>query len=147
MYLRSCILRLSRQMEWHTGCSLTQTVYTLLYVHYLDDLNPDFIGEPAYPDPERPQELITSVLRAILRARVKAGLPPPHLRIHDLPPGERERVPRATWMKVRRIQARGLLSGISTFYDDDEFLPDFDGYSSGDEEYDTTSDERDAEED
>ena len=72
MYLHSCILRPSRQMEWHTGCSLTQTVYTLLYVHYLDDLNPDFIGEPAYPDPERPQELITSVLRASVMALLKS---------------------------------------------------------------------------
>ena len=59
-------------MEWHTGCSLTQTVYTLLYVHYLDDLNPDFIGEPAYPDPQRPQELITSVLRASVMALLKS---------------------------------------------------------------------------
>lgn len=61
-------------MEWHTGCSLTQTVYTLLYVHYLDDLNPDFIGHhySAYPDPARPQELITSVLRVSVMALLKS---------------------------------------------------------------------------
>ncbi|KZT74069.1 Mak10-domain-containing protein [Daedalea quercina L-15889] len=63
------------EMEWHTGLSLTQTVYTVLYVHYLDDLNPDFVGyqqNSASADPRRPQELLTIVLRANVMALVKS---------------------------------------------------------------------------
>ncbi|KAH9930842.1 Mak10-domain-containing protein [Fomitopsis serialis] len=63
------------EMEWHAGTSLTQTVYTLLYVHHLDDLNPDFIGHQQYRyprDPRRPQELLTVVMRASAMALLKS---------------------------------------------------------------------------
>ncbi|KAF8589714.1 hypothetical protein K439DRAFT_1628492 [Ramaria rubella] len=61
------------EMSWHTGLALSQTVYTLRYVHYLRDITyPRFKAdntasstEPFYdPDPERPLELVTLVLRA-----------------------------------------------------------------------------------
>ena len=53
-------------MQWHSGNTLSQTVYTLLYVHELQDLNPEFlpVGWPPDPDPNRPLELLTVVLRA-----------------------------------------------------------------------------------
>ncbi|KAH9842464.1 Mak10-domain-containing protein [Rhodofomes roseus] len=64
------------EMEWHAGASLTQTVHTLLYVHYLDDLNPDFItGHQRYlypPDPRRPLELLSVVMRASVMALLKS---------------------------------------------------------------------------
>ncbi|KZT11152.1 Mak10-domain-containing protein [Laetiporus sulphureus 93-53] len=54
------------EMEWHAGNSLPQTVYTLLYVHYLGDMSPDFmpLRSDIMQDPLRPVELITVVLRA-----------------------------------------------------------------------------------
>ncbi|KAH9939576.1 Mak10-domain-containing protein [Amylocystis lapponica] len=61
------------EMEWHAGNSLSQTVYTLLYVHCLTDMNPDFIPRvPRTPaDPLRPQELVTVVLRAAVFGLLK----------------------------------------------------------------------------
>lgn len=65
---------LPRQMEWHAGNSLSQTVYTLLYVHCLQDINPDFIPRRSRtsPDPYRPQELVTIVLRAAVFGLLKS---------------------------------------------------------------------------
>lgn len=61
-------------MSWHTGLALSQTVYTLQYVHYLGDLGqPHFRVERAtqlddtpYDSEglERPLKLVTLVLRA-----------------------------------------------------------------------------------
>lgn len=61
-------------MEWHAGSTLSQTVYTLLYVHHLSDMNPDFIsrGPEISTDPFRPLELITLVLRASVFALLKS---------------------------------------------------------------------------
>ena len=53
-------------MEWHAGNTLSQSVFTFLYVHQLADINPDLLP-PAFPlhrDPRRPFELITIALRA-----------------------------------------------------------------------------------
>ncbi|KAI0933432.1 hypothetical protein AcV5_005579 [Taiwanofungus camphoratus] len=62
------------EMEWHAGSTLSQTVYTLLYVHHLSDMNPDFIsrGPEISTDPFRPLELITLVLRASVFALLKS---------------------------------------------------------------------------
>ncbi|KAI0085943.1 Mak10 subunit, NatC N-terminal acetyltransferase-domain-containing protein [Irpex rosettiformis] len=61
------------EMLWHSGNTLSQTVYTLLYVHELQDLNPDFLpaGWPPNPDPDRPLELLTVVLRASVLGLLK----------------------------------------------------------------------------
>lgn len=61
-------------MQWHAGNTLSQTVYTLLYVHELQDLNPDFLpaGWPPNPDPDRPLELLTVVLRASVFGLLKS---------------------------------------------------------------------------
>ncbi|PCH38539.1 Mak10-domain-containing protein [Wolfiporia cocos MD-104 SS10] len=54
------------EMEWHSGNSLSQTVYTSLYVHHLEDINPEYLARDigAVRDPARPRELISVVLRA-----------------------------------------------------------------------------------
>lgn len=60
-------------MEWHSGNTLSQTVFTLLYVHHLGDLNPDFIPSDLIPkdDPSRPLELLTVVLRSAVFGQLK----------------------------------------------------------------------------
>ena len=64
----------SVQMEWHAGNMLSQTVYTLLYVHCLPDLNPDFLPRQlrTAADPLRPPELVTIVLRAAVFGLLKS---------------------------------------------------------------------------
>ena len=60
-------------MGWYAGNTLSQTVYTLLYVHTLQDINPDLLP-PGYfyiQDPTRPMQLITSVLRPAVFAMLK----------------------------------------------------------------------------
>jgi hypothetical protein len=52
---------------------LSQTVFTLLYVHHLTDLNPEFIPLGSLErDPKRPPELITLVLRAVILGLLKS---------------------------------------------------------------------------
>ncbi|KAF8510336.1 Mak10 subunit, NatC N-terminal acetyltransferase-domain-containing protein [Gautieria morchelliformis] len=62
------------EMSWHTGLALSQTVYTLRYVHHVGDItHPYFkvddgtklVEQSLAPEnPERPLELVTLVLRA-----------------------------------------------------------------------------------
>lgn len=60
-------------MEWHAGNTLSQTVFTLLYVHHLADLHPDFIPLGSLNrDPARPPELVTVVLRAAVFGLLKS---------------------------------------------------------------------------
>ena len=54
----------SVQMEWHSGKTLSQSVFTILFVHHLPDINPEYLPLEDDEDPKRPQELITVVLRA-----------------------------------------------------------------------------------
>jgi N-alpha-acetyltransferase 35, NatC auxiliary subunit len=60
-------------MSWHTGLALSQTVYTLRYIHHVGDItHPYFkfddatklVASRGPEDPERPLELVTLVLRA-----------------------------------------------------------------------------------
>ena len=50
-------------MEWHTGSTLSQTVYTFLYGHAIGEMHPDYLLN-FEEDPSRPIELVTVVLRA-----------------------------------------------------------------------------------
>ena len=61
-------------MSWHSGNTLSQTVFTLLYIHELADLNPDMLPPdwPVHPDPNRPLELVTVVLRAAVFGLLKS---------------------------------------------------------------------------
>jgi N-alpha-acetyltransferase 35, NatC auxiliary subunit len=61
-------------MEWHAGNTLSQTVFTLLFIHHLDDFNPDLIprGSNSNTDHSRPQELITLVLRSGVVGLIKS---------------------------------------------------------------------------
>lgn len=59
-------------MEWHAGNTLSQTVFTLLYVHDLAALNPEFIPHGLVRnDKSRPPELITMVLRSAVFGLLK----------------------------------------------------------------------------
>ena len=51
-------------MEWHTGSTLSQTVYTFLYGHAIAEMHPDYLLN-FEQDPSRPIELVTVVLRAV----------------------------------------------------------------------------------
>jgi hypothetical protein len=55
-----------RQMAWHAGSTLSQTVFSFLYVHHVDDLNPEYMyyNDALQDDPARPMELLCVVLRA-----------------------------------------------------------------------------------
>ena len=61
-------------MAWHSGNTLSQTVFTLLYIHELADLNPDTLPDdwPKHPDSQRPLELVTVVLRAAVFGLLKS---------------------------------------------------------------------------
>ena len=62
-------------MEWHAGTTLSQTVFTFLFVHHLDDLDPDLVSEQhqvSHKDPSRPLELVTVVLRAAVFGLLKS---------------------------------------------------------------------------
>jgi hypothetical protein len=60
------------QMEWHAGHTLSQTVFTLLYVHDLAALNPEFIPHGLVRNNKsRPPELITMVLRSAVFGLLK----------------------------------------------------------------------------
>lgn len=61
-------------MEWHTGYTLPQTIYSFLYVHTLKETDPEMIpadlaGEV---DHGRPLELVTIVLRAYVYGLLKS---------------------------------------------------------------------------
>ncbi|KAI0034972.1 Mak10 subunit, NatC N-terminal acetyltransferase-domain-containing protein [Vararia minispora EC-137] len=64
---------LACEMHWHSGHTLSQTVYTFLYVHHYRSLEPDMIqaGMPKILDPNRPFGLVTVVLRGVLTAYLK----------------------------------------------------------------------------
>ncbi|TFK32597.1 Mak10 subunit, NatC N-terminal acetyltransferase-domain-containing protein [Crucibulum laeve] len=59
------------EMEWHAGNFLQHTVFTLLYMHHLHDIEPDFIPLSSRDHPSRPLELITVVLRAAVQGLLK----------------------------------------------------------------------------
>jgi hypothetical protein len=58
-------------MEWHTGSTLSQTVYTFLYGHAIAEMHPDYLLN-FEEDPSRPIELVTVVLRAAALALMKS---------------------------------------------------------------------------
>jgi hypothetical protein len=60
-------------MEWHAGSALSQTVFTLLFVHELENFDPDLLtpDSSSHRDPRRPRELITVVLRAFVSGLLK----------------------------------------------------------------------------
>ncbi|KAI0792657.1 Mak10 subunit, NatC N-terminal acetyltransferase-domain-containing protein [Abortiporus biennis] len=61
------------EMEWHAGNTLSQTVYTLLHVHHLSDIDPDvMMQEYGIEDPLRPQGLVTIALRAGVLGLIKS---------------------------------------------------------------------------
>ncbi|KAG8968024.1 hypothetical protein FRC03_008889 [Tulasnella sp. 419] len=57
------------EMGWHGGSTLSQTVYTLLYVHHLNRLQPDKMLPTG--DITRPVELISVVLRSAVVGLLK----------------------------------------------------------------------------
>ena len=52
------------QMEWHAGKTLSQSVFTILFVHHLPDINPEYLPPEEDEDPTRPRWLITVIVRA-----------------------------------------------------------------------------------
>ncbi|GAW03142.1 glycoside hydrolase [Lentinula edodes] len=62
------------ETEWHASNPLAHTVFTLLYVHCLNDVDPDVL--PFLPmidlDSSRPLELITVILRAYTSGLLKS---------------------------------------------------------------------------
>ena len=61
------------QIEWHSGYTLSQTIFSFLYVHSLREIDPDVIpgGSLPCPDSLRPPELISVVLRAAVIGLLK----------------------------------------------------------------------------
>lgn len=57
-------------MEWHSGSTLSQTVYTFLYGHAVTEMHTDYLLN-FEDDPLRPIELVTVVLRAVALAVMK----------------------------------------------------------------------------
>ena len=64
-----CFLRV--QMEWHAGKTLSQSVFTILFVHHLPDINPEYLVPEEDEDPARPRWLITVVIRAAMLGLLK----------------------------------------------------------------------------
>jgi hypothetical protein len=62
------------QMEWHSGNTLSQTIFTCLFVHHLDDIDPEFVPQDlqSKEDPLRPLGLITIVLRSAVFGLLKS---------------------------------------------------------------------------
>ncbi|KAF8328832.1 Mak10 subunit, NatC N-terminal acetyltransferase-domain-containing protein [Cantharellus anzutake] len=54
------------EMTWHQGRALSQTIYTILYVHYLQDLEPLrwYRHQPVPPSPAHPGSLMVQVLNS-----------------------------------------------------------------------------------
>ncbi|KAK0492210.1 Mak10 subunit, NatC N-terminal acetyltransferase-domain-containing protein [Armillaria luteobubalina] len=62
----------SYEMEWHAGNLLSNTVFTLVYVHELGAIDPDVVPyQPLTGDPERPVELLSVVLRTFVFGYLK----------------------------------------------------------------------------
>ncbi|KAI8974244.1 Mak10-domain-containing protein [Trametes punicea] len=59
------------EMEWHAGKTLSQSVFTLLFVHHLPDINPEYLPPEESEDPARPRWLITVVVRAAVLGLLK----------------------------------------------------------------------------
>ncbi|OJT02029.1 N-alpha-acetyltransferase, 35 NatC auxiliary subunit [Trametes pubescens] len=61
------------EMEWHAGKTLSQSVFTVLFVHHLPDINPEYLppDEREIKDPARPRWLITVVVRAAMLGLLK----------------------------------------------------------------------------
>ncbi|KAF9265939.1 hypothetical protein L218DRAFT_897912 [Marasmius fiardii PR-910] len=59
------------EIEWHSANTLSHTVFTLLYVHSLQEIDPDQLPYLLNADPQRPMELITVVLRAFVSGLLK----------------------------------------------------------------------------
>lgn len=62
------------QMEWHTGYTLSQTIYSFSHVHALRETDPELIpaDQLGEVDHERPLELVTIVLRAYVCGLLKS---------------------------------------------------------------------------
>lgn len=62
------------KMTWHKGYALSQTIYTLLYVHGLENLEPSrwYRFQKDLADNERPGFLVTDILRAGVLGLVKS---------------------------------------------------------------------------
>ncbi len=59
-------------MEWHAGNLLSNTVFTLVYVHELGAIDPDVVPyQPLTGDPDRPVELLSVVLRTFVFGYLK----------------------------------------------------------------------------
>ncbi|KAI0806725.1 Mak10 subunit, NatC N-terminal acetyltransferase-domain-containing protein [Fomes fomentarius] len=52
------------EMEWHAGKTLSQSVFTILFVHHLPDINPEYLSPEGDEDPARPKWLTTVIVRA-----------------------------------------------------------------------------------
>ncbi|KAF5387015.1 hypothetical protein D9615_002044 [Tricholomella constricta] len=63
----------SYEMEWHSGNLLSHTVFTLLYIHFLAELDFEYIPPRllATFDPSRPPELLFLVLKAWVMGLLK----------------------------------------------------------------------------
>lgn len=63
----------SCEMAWHAGCTLSQTVFSFLYVHALPNMDPDTIAQSHHreSDRARPIELVSVVLRASVLGLLK----------------------------------------------------------------------------
>ncbi|KAI6103733.1 Mak10 subunit, NatC N-terminal acetyltransferase-domain-containing protein [Pisolithus croceorrhizus] len=63
----------SCEMAWHSGYTLSQTVFSFLYVHALPDIDPDTISRSHHHDLDRtrPVELVSVVLRASVLGLLK----------------------------------------------------------------------------
>ncbi|TBU40247.1 Mak10 subunit, NatC N-terminal acetyltransferase-domain-containing protein [Dichomitus squalens] len=59
------------EMEWHAGKTLSQSVFTILFVHHLPDINPEYLPPEEDEDPARPRWLITVVIRAAMLGLLK----------------------------------------------------------------------------
>lgn len=59
-------------MEWHGGRLLSHTVFTLIYIHELRNIETDLTpGSSIFLDPLRPIQLITTVLRPAVQGLLK----------------------------------------------------------------------------
>lgn len=61
------------EMAWHAGYTLSQTVFSFLYVHALPDIDPDTISRSHHHDSDRtrPFGLVSVVLRASVLGLLK----------------------------------------------------------------------------
>ena len=110
-------------MEWHTGKTLSQSVFTLLFVHHLPDINPEYLPPEEFEDPTRPRWLITVVIRAAILGLLKccdlAWRELSKNRVHDVrsTPYERSAHELRVWLQVEDWQGEkcdvSLLEGVN----------------------------------